>query len=541
MPNLYRIYNRLAQLGILIVLSYCFCPQTTAQTWPWLIPISGAGSETISGIATRTSDGPVICGHFQNELSIGNISETAEGNTDAFVTTLDTEGQAQWIFTASGAGADKSTDVSIDAADNIYWAGEYWFDGTFGNLTISTTKSSKAIFLLRLTNTGALNWIRSIEGTGNKILGAMTTDEEGNSYLTGNFSDSLFVENTMVLTATAEKDFFMLKFSPTGDFLWAKQAGIEGEIQPKRMRHQNDLIAITGSMRGRYDFGTDTIQNNTNDSDAFLVVYNGDGTVNWARKIGGVNDQNGSDIAFDNQNNIYAVGNFFGLIRLRTDLEIQSPNLNDNLYFIKYDPTGFPLLARSIGDLEIELSESLVFTNDRFYWSGFFKNSFSVDGFTAEATGDAFNTFILEIDTMAVVVEVHLVTSPETVLLSELAVDEQAQIYGGGALNGTATFNDQLELTTTDGFDGFVGQLTPLIVGTDEILGLEKAFKIYPNPATEYLTIESPLNDLEIRVFTIDGREILKTKEQLIDCRDWPNGSYILKLNFGRSHMLIKE
>ena len=539
MPNLYRIYHRLAQLGILIVISYCFCPQAAAQSWPWLTPVSGVGSETISGIVTRASDGPVICGHFQNELSIGNILETAEGNTDAFVAALDATGQEQWIFTASGAGADKSTDVSIDAENNIYWAGEYWFDGTFGSLTISTTKSSKAIFLLRMTNTGALNWISSIEGTGNKTLGAMTTDEEGNSYLTGNFSDSLFVENNVVLTATAEKDFFMLKFSPTGDFLWAKQAGIEGEIQPKRMRHQNDLIAVTGSMRGQYDFGTDTIQNNTNDSDAFLVVYNADGTVNWARKIGGVNDQNGSDIAFDNNDNIYAVGNFYGLIRLRTDLEIQSPNLNDNLYFIKYDLTGFPLLARSIGDLEIELSESLVFTNDRFYWSGFFKNSFNVDGFSLEATGDNFNSFILEIDTTAMVEEAYLVTSPETVLLAELVVDEQGQIFCGGALNGTATFNDQAELMTVNGFDSFVGQLTPLIVGTNEIL--EKQFKIYPNPTTEYFTIESPLDDLEIRVFTINGIEILKTNERVIDCRNWTSGLYILKDNFGSSHLLMKR
>lgn len=539
MPNLYQKYKSLVRLGILILVSYCFCPQAVTQTWPWVTPVSGFGSETISGIKTRTDDGPVISGHFQNELSIGNILETAEGNTDAFVAALDETGQEQWIFTGTSAGADKSTDVSTDSENNVYWAGEYWFEGTFGELTLLSTKSSKAIFLARITTTGALDWIRSIEGTGNKILGAMTTDAAGNSYLTGNFSDSLFVENNLVLTAVAEKDFFILKFSPSGNFLWAEQSGITGEIQPKRMRYQNNLIAVTGSMRGRYDFGNDTIQNNTNDSDAFLAVYDADGNVNWARKIGGVNEQNGSDIAFDNDDNIYAVGNFFGLIRLRPDLEIQSPNLNDNLYFIKYDITGFPLLARSIGDLETELSESFVFTNDRFYWSGLFKNSFTVDGFSLETTGDDFNTFILEIDTTAIVQEVYLVTSPTTVLLSELAVDEQGQIFGGGALNGTAIFNDETALTTLDGFDSFVGQLTPLIVGTNEIL--EKKFKIYPNPATEYVTIESPLDDLEIRVFTINGIEILKTSERLIDCRNWLNGLYILKGNFGSSHLLIKK
>jgi len=366
----------------------------------------------------------------------------------------------------------------------------------------------------------------------------MTTDEAGNSYLSGNFSDSLFVEN-MVLTAVAEKDFFIIKFSPTGNLLWAKQAGITGEIQPQRMSCQNDLIAVTGSMRGNYAFSTDTIQNNTNDSDAFLVVYNADGDVSWARKIGGVNEQAGSDVGFDDNGNIYAVGSFFGLIRFRPDLEIQSPNLNDNLYFIKYDATGYPVTARSIGDLEIELSESLVFANDRFYWSGFFRNNFTVDGFNLQATGDDFNTFILEIDTMAVVQEVHLVTSSSTVLLSELAADAVGQIYGGGALNGTAIFNDETELTTTSGFDGFVGPLTPLIVGTEEIFSI--SIKIYPNPATEYVRIDSSIDDLEIRVFTMDGKEILKTRERMIDCRSWPSGVYFLQVEAGRNYLLVKK
>jgi len=527
-------------LGILFLVSSWFCPHAGAQTWPWVTSLSGNGSETVSGLTIRTNDGPVVCGHFQNDISIGDLSKQSIGNTDAFLVGLDGSGEEQWILTGNSAGADKSTDVSIDLENNIYWAGEYWFDAVFGNLTLSTTKSSKAIFILKATPSGEPIWAKSIEGTGNKILGAMTTDAEGNSYLSGNFSDSLFVEDTGLL-ASAEKDFFIIKISPSGDLLWARQAGISGEIQPHRMSTQNDLIVITGSMRGSYDFGIDTIQNNTNDSDAFLVAYDANGEVNWARKIGGVNEQAGSDVGFDDHGNVYAVGSFFGLIRLRTDLEIQSPNLNDNLYFIKYNALGFPMAARSIGNLEIELSESLVFANDRFYWSGFFKNNFEIDGFSLEADGDGFNTFILEIDTLATVLNVHLVTSPETVLLSSLAIDEEGKIFGGGALNGIATFNDQTEITATDGFDSFVGQLTPLIVGTEEEEIFTSSIKIFPNPATEFIQIETTLEDLEIRVYNVEGREILKTNDRKIDCFNWPTGAYFLKVNSVGNYLLVKE
>ena len=541
MLDSYRKYNVFSFfLGILFLVSSWFSPLASAQTWPWVTSISGNGSETFSALTTRTNDGPVVCGHFQNDLSIGDLSEQSFGNTDAFLAGLDGSGEEQWILTGNSAGANKSTGVATDLENNIYWAGEFWFDTVFGDLTLSSTKSSKAIFILKATPSGEPIWAKSIEGTGNKILGAMTTDPEGNSYLSGNFSDSLIVEGTGLL-ATAEKDFFIIKFSPTGNLLWVKQAGISGEIQPRRMDTQNDLIVVTGSMRGRYDFGIDTIQNNTNDSDAFLVAYDPTGEVSWGRKIGGVNEQAGSDVGFDDQGNVYAVGSFFGLIRLRTDLEIQSPNLNDNLYFIKYNASGFPMAARSIGDLEIELSESLVFANDRFYWSGFFKNNFEVDGFSLQTDGDGFNTFILEIDTTATVLNVHLLTSPETVLLSSLAVDEEGKIFGGGALNGTATFNDQTEITTTDGFDSFIGQLTPLIVSTEEEEILTSSIKIFPNPATEYIQIETILEDLEIRVFNVEGREILKTNERMINCLNWPSGAYFLKMNSGENFLLVKE
>ncbi len=540
MLNFFRQYRRFLLLLVLIAGNTIISSPATAQTWPWLTPIAGEGSQTISSLAARPNDGLVVGGHFQNELLIGNTTSISVGNTDAFLAGLNATGQEQWVLTGESAGADKTTDVALDAENNIYWAGEYWFDGTFGELNLSATKSSKAIFLLKVTNTGIPIWARSIEGTGNKLLGAMTADAEGNTYLSGNFSDSLFIEN-VVLTASAEKDFFLLKFSSEGDLLWANQAGIAGEIQPRRMSCQNDLIAITGSMRGQYNFGTDTIQNNTNDSDAFLAVYDADGSVNWGRKIGGVNEQAGSDVAFDNDGNIYAAGSFFGLVRLRTDLEFQSPNLNDNLYFIKYNTDGFPLAARSIGDLEIELSEALVFADGHFYWSGFFKNSFNVDGFNLQAAGDDFNTFILEIDTSMNIVETHVVTSSETVLLSELAADTEGQIYVGGALNGTATFDGQQELAAGNGFDGFVGQLTPLIVATEDFTTSD--FKIYPNPATDYFTIESPEDHLEISVFTMNGKEILRTREQTVNCQNWPFGIYILRIDDREksSGILIKQ
>ena len=126
MLDSYRKYNVFSFfLGILFLVSSWFSPLASAQTWPWVTSISGNGSETFSALTTRTNDGPVVCGHFQNDLSIGDLSEQSFGNTDAFLAGLDGSGEEQWILTGNSAGANKSTGVATDLENNIYWAGEF--------------------------------------------------------------------------------------------------------------------------------------------------------------------------------------------------------------------------------------------------------------------------------------------------------------------------------------------------------------------------------------------------------------------------------
>jgi len=508
---------------LLVVLLHCFfITKTDAQNWPWIMPISGAGNQTITGITTQPNTGIILtAGHFKNELTIDNSTEPAVGITDLFLAATNPDGVPLWVQTGHGLGANLSADVATDDQGQIYWAGTYWFTTDFGALSLTATKGAKALFLLKMDANGNPIWGQSIDGTGNKLLSAMIVDAAGNTYVTGNFSDSLFIEN-IVLTATAEKDFFIIKFAPDGNVLWTRQSGINGEIIPARMVYENNRIAVTGSMRGQYDFESDTIENNTNDSDAFVVVYDPDGAVEWARKIGGVNEQSGSDVAFDGAGNVYAVGSFFGLVRLRENLEIQTQNLNENFYLVKYNGVGDPLAARSIGGLELELSQALRIVNDRLYWCGYFRDGFTVDGFTLTADGTNFNSFVLELNTDLVVQAVYPVTSEAVVLLTELTALPTGELFVGGSLNGTADFEGTF-LSTTDGYDSFVGKLNTTL--TDTKMPLSAGINIYPNPAQDWVRLETE-EVIATRVYTVTGTLILETMDKEIDCSEWRSGVY---------------
>ncbi|WKN45876.1 T9SS type A sorting domain-containing protein [Tunicatimonas pelagia] len=66
-------------------------------------------------------------------------------------------------------------------------------------------------------------------------------------------------------------------------------------------------------------------------------------------------------------------------------------------------------------------------------------------------------------------------------------------------------------------------------------------FAVYPNPATDYLTVEGVETDATIRILTVLGqeKEIVKSQNR-IDVTSFQPGMYILDIN-GRKSSFIKE
>jgi len=60
---------------------------------------------------------------------------------------------------------------------------------------------------------------------------------------------------------------------------------------------------------------------------------------------------------------------------------------------------------------------------------------------------------------------------------------------------------------------------------------LSQQIKIYPNPSREFIEISVEMAEFEeIVLFTIDGKQILRGKEQLIDVSNLPHGTYIVNV-----------
>jgi hypothetical protein len=74
--------------------------------------------------------------------------------------------------------------------------------------------------------------------------------------------------------------------------------------------------------------------------------------------------------------------------------------------------------------------------------------------------------------------------------------------------------------------------------------------KVYPNPTTDNVTVrlERSVADMRYELYDVDGRllqkESIRTAEQAIELREYPTGSYVLRIvgsNLQNSYKIVKK
>lgn len=307
-----------------------------------------------------------------NDLLIG-------GNGPMFVAKFDSSGAPIWGSSLDGNGADVGFNVTT--FNNItYVIGGYRSSvlttatATFYN---SINTNYYDIFLIKYDNNGNEVWAKSFNGAGqDKGLG-ITTDSNGNVLITGQFySPNLsFGDDTLYNTSGSLNyaDVFIAKISSDGNILWKKNGkGQYDDIANSIKTDNNQNIYVTGSFYGQnFIFDNDTMVNNGFiGTDLFLVKFDANGTVLWARSDGFMGFDEGWDICLD------AMGNSFITGKLGTpDPFIRGYDMNGNELWTKYAYGSAD--SYSIG---IDLSGNL-------YTAGRMTNDMNFGSFTLTSAG----------------------------------------------------------------------------------------------------------------------------------------------------------
>jgi PKD domain/Beta-propeller repeat len=265
------------------------------------------------GISVDKDGNIHVTGNFATSLG--------EGTSSVFVATYDASGVLLWARQARIEGTGAGTGMSVDGGGNSYVTGSFNGSITFGpgetSETVLIPTGFWNMFVAKYDGSGALQWARRADGEYVTAEG-IAVDEAGNAHITGTFSRAIFGPgevNERTLTAVFY-DMFVAKYDTDGALQWAKHApgpGLGGGSAIAVDGGGN--IHVTGGFGGFVTFGPGEINETTLttgalDDELFVVRYDGNGSVLWARQTSGTYRAEGRGIAADRAGTAYVTGTF---------------------------------------------------------------------------------------------------------------------------------------------------------------------------------------------------------------------------------------
>lgn len=221
-----------------------------------------------------------------------------------------------WAYEAGGVGLDVGRAVASDDDGNVIMVGSFSGDASFGDTALSGLGGPDG-FIGKYTSEGQLLWMRSINGPAEDLVRGVTTDPDGNIYVTGHFTNWAYVylteTDTVKLIAEGGKDVFIVKYSPDGELIWAERAGGPADdTGTDIIWHSHGKIIVSGGFQGRATFANVSMLA-VGLTDAFVLLMYPDGNSVWVRRGGGPQHDVAASVSYDRvSGDIYITGDFFG-------------------------------------------------------------------------------------------------------------------------------------------------------------------------------------------------------------------------------------
>ncbi len=275
--------------------------------WQWARAAGGPQNDWGWDVTMDNNGNSYFTGCFADIATFGPITLTSEGDYDIFVAKLNMNGAWQWAKSAGGIGFDWSRSIAVDTEGNSYITGHFTDNATFGN-TVLTGQGYYNIFVAKLNANGAWTW--AVSGGGSTSEGwAIGLDADKNPYVTGHFQGPVTFGNTN-LTCEGGDDMFVAKLNTAGVWQWAIDSGGNSVDRGQGIAVQpNGNSYITGYFEGAVTFGNISLSSQGN-KDVFISKVSPSGIWQWAKSGGGTGNDQGYSIAMNENTNLSICGDF---------------------------------------------------------------------------------------------------------------------------------------------------------------------------------------------------------------------------------------
>jgi len=269
-----------------------------------------------------------IIGGFFTPVNFEGTS-IQNGNMGHYVSKFDSNGNCHWFQPMFSGGSPTGVSVKDESVSITgYFFGRMAYFGTDSSTILGGSNNPlHNSYTARYDSSGNLQWAKHTVKGDSEAKG-ITTDEEGNVYVTGFFEDQVKIEGREC-SNDQWRDIFVVKYNSNGDTLGIKIIHGPNFESGTAIYSHNNSIYLSGDFYNELHL-VDSVYF-TGKGSVFLAKLNEDlDQINWIKFF----NSNGAhaeifQITSDNEENIVAVGDY------TNDLQVDSVHLVYNNYMYK--------------------------------------------------------------------------------------------------------------------------------------------------------------------------------------------------------------
>lgn len=514
-----KLFIKLSCICTIIILA---ATASKAQTWAWANKGNGKGYG--NSLCADENGNIVMAGDFTSPMiAFGTHTLNCSGASEAFIVKYDPNGNVMWAQGSTGAEADAYS-VNTDLGGNIYLTGTYTGSTVvFGSYTLTATGAAyyDHVFLVKYDASGNVMWAKSSDGTD----GAGTSvciDANGNAYVTGYFNGlngPISFDSYTFNIPGNHLNIFLVKYDPNGNVVWAKSSDGAGYNTPGSLSLDvSGNIFITGSFKPIVAFGSYTL-NSAGDSDGFIAKYDPNGNVLWVKSNGGVGYDQVSGVSTDLNGNAYITGSVnSSTITFGSITLTNTSTFSGNIFLAKYDAGGNAVWAKILTNSLSSMGRSVFINANTIYVTGYFYQQVALGSQTLVAPANATDpVFIARYNLNGTLINSLAISSGGSDQ-SDMCADQLCNLYIAGTFQPDSFIVGTNTLIGSGHRNPFAAKLsfTCLTEGITRLSNEDKDISISPNPAFGRFTVNLKL------ALNSESVEIYNSLGQMI------NNSYLL-------------
>jgi len=306
----------------------------------------------------------------------------------AMVFGLAAQSECQWAVECGGMGCNEPMGIDTDMWGSIYITGFFEDTATFGPFTLTATPSvaggaNRDVFVAKLSPQGQFLWVARSVGTFNNVPEGLATDALGNTYITG------FYQGTVSFG-----DYFLPKFAP-GNYI---------------------------------------------DGDMFVAKLDTNGNWLWAKAVGSTYFERPYDLSIDDAGNLYVCGTFSNSTSF--DDILISGESSQGFFIAKADRNGIWQWVRYGGGMGEDRASSLtVDAWGNVFVAGAYEFETQIGNWTFPGEANYDDAWFAKLDTNGNWLWANAYRSPGSEYASDVAADAEGNCFMSCSVDDSLTIN----------------------------------------------------------------------------------------------------